>query len=67
MNSFAVDLIGKICNETQTLVSRVKRNTVFVHDVESACRLVLPAELSKFAALEGWLSFIISLIIMNFR
>jgi len=53
LNSFVNDTFEKIVGESGKLCKYGKRQTLSAREVQSACRLVLPGELSKHALSEG--------------
>ena len=53
MNSFVMDNFEKIAQESAKLAKTSKKATLSAREVQSAIRLVLPAELSKHAITEG--------------
>ena len=53
LNSFVHDTFEKIVSEAGTLCKYGKKHTLTAREVQSACRLVLPGELSKHALSEG--------------
>ena len=52
-NSFVNDMFERIYDEACKLAAYNKRSTITPRDIQFACRLVLPGELSKHAELEG--------------
>jgi len=53
MNSFIGDIFGRIAAEAGRLVQYNKKQTLSSREIQTACRLVLPGELSKHAVSEG--------------
>ena len=53
MNSFIGDVFGRIATEAGHLVQYNKKMTLSSREIQTACRLVLPGELSKHAVSEG--------------
>merc|ERR1719267_93404 len=53
MNSQVNDTFERISSEALKLSRLSKGQTLSVKDIQSACRLVLPGELSKHAVAEG--------------
>ena len=53
INSFVQDTFEKVCSEASKLCKYGKRQTLSAREVQSACKLVLPGELSKHALSEG--------------
>ena len=53
LNSFVNDTFERIMVESSRLCKYGKRNTLSAREVQSACKLVLPGELSKHALSEG--------------
>lgn len=53
MNSFCTDVFERIADEAAALVRINKSHTLSSREVQTAVRLVLPAELAKHAMAEG--------------
>ena len=53
LNSLINDLFDKITIEAGKLVRYAKKTTLTSRDIQTAVRLVLPGELSKYAVSEG--------------
>ena len=53
MESFVVDIFGKIATEAGKLVQYNKKCTLSSRDIQTAVRLILPGELAKHAISEG--------------
>ena len=53
VNSFVNDIFARIAGEAANLVRANKKRTLGSRDVQTAVRLVLPAELAKHAMAEG--------------
>jgi histone H2B len=53
MNSFIGDIFGRIATEAGRLVQYNAKATLSSREIQTACRLVLPGELSKHAVSEG--------------
>jgi len=53
MNSFIGDIFGRIAAEAGRLVQYNTKATLSSREIQTACRLVLPGELSKHAVSEG--------------
>jgi histone H2B len=53
MNSFIGDVFGRIATEAGRLVQYNTKSTLSSREIQTACRLVLPGELSKHAVSEG--------------
>ena len=53
LNSFVHDTFEKICTEASKLCKYGGKSTLSAREVQSACKLVLPGELSKHALSEG--------------
>jgi histone H2B len=53
LNSFVNDTFEKLVGESAKLCKYGKKQTLSAREVQSACRLVLPGELSKHALSEG--------------
>ena len=53
MNSFIGDIFGRIATEAGRLVQYNSKATLSSREIQTACRLVLPGELSKHAVSEG--------------
>ncbi|KAG9392618.1 Histone H2B [Carpediemonas membranifera] len=53
MDSLVVDLFERIAEEAGRLARLNKRSTLSSREIHSACRLVLPGELSRHAISEG--------------
>jgi histone H2B len=53
MNSFVNDMFEKIITETANLVKYNNKNTLNAKDIQTAVRLLLSGELSKYACTEG--------------
>ena len=53
VNSFVNDIFGRIAGEAANLVRANKKRTLGSREVQTAVRLVLPAELAKHAMAEG--------------
>ena len=53
LNSFVHDSFEKIVGEAGTLCKYAKKQTLTAREIQSACRLILPGELSKHALSEG--------------
>lgn len=53
MNSFIGDIFGRIAVEAGRLVQYNSKATLSSREIQTACRLVLPGELSKHAVSEG--------------
>jgi len=53
LNSFVSDMFERIATEAATLVRVNKKRTLGSREVQTAVRLVLPAELAKHAMAEG--------------
>jgi histone H2B len=53
MNSFIGDVFGRIAAEAGRLVQYNTKATLSSREIQTACRLVLPGELSKHAVSEG--------------
>ncbi len=53
MDSLVVDLFERIAEEAGRLAHLNKRSTLSSREIHSACRLVLPGELSRHAISEG--------------
>jgi len=53
VNSFVTDIFERIANEAASLARINKRRTLGSREVQTAVRLVLPAELAKHAMSEG--------------
>jgi len=53
LNCFVSDTFEKIVGEAGKLCKYGKRQTLSAREVQSACKLVLPGELSKHALSEG--------------
>ena len=53
MNSFVMDIFERIGNEASKLAKYNKKSTITSHDIQTACRLLLPGELAKHAVSEG--------------
>ena len=53
MNSFINDIFERIALEASKLVRYNKKHTLSAREVQSAVKLLLPAELAKHAIIEG--------------
>jgi histone H2B len=53
MNSFVNDVFERIAAEASRLAHISKRSTISSREIQTACRLILPGELSKHAVSEG--------------
>ena len=53
MESFVVDMFGKIATQASKLVQYNKKCTLSSRDIQTAVRLILPGELAKHAISEG--------------
>ena len=53
MESFVVDMFGKIATQAGKLVQYNKKCTLSSRDIQTAVRLILPGELAKHAISEG--------------
>lgn len=53
MNSFVVDIFGRIAKEGGTLVSKNDKNTLGTREIQTSTALVLPGDLGKHALSEG--------------
>ncbi|CCW65693.1 unnamed protein product [Phytomonas sp. EM1] len=53
VNSFVNDIFERIATEAATLVRVNKKRTLGARELQTAVRLVLPAELAKHAMAEG--------------
>mmetsp|Transcript_69144 Transcript_69144/g.80618 ORF Transcript_69144/g.80618 Transcript_69144/m.80618 type:complete len:113 (+) Transcript_69144:49-387(+) len=53
LNSFVNDMFERIATEAATLVRVNKKRTLGSREIQTAVRLVLPAELAKHAMAEG--------------
>ena len=53
LNSFMNDIFDKICYEAGNLCRFNKKQTLASREIQTACKLVLPGELSKHAVSEG--------------
>lgn len=53
VNSFVSDVFDRIASEAATLVRVNKKRTLGARELQTAVRLVLPAELAKHAMAEG--------------
>ena len=53
MNSFVNDVFERIAAEASRLAHINKKSTISSREIQSACRLILPGELSKHAVSEG--------------
>ena len=53
MNSFVSDLFERLASEAATLVRVNKKRTLGAREIQTAVRLVLPADLAKHAMAEG--------------
>lgn len=53
MNSFILDMFDRMATESIQLMLRQGRKTLGTREMQTACRLVLPGELSKHAVVEG--------------
>merc|ERR1712228_671145 len=53
LNSFVIDIFGKIMNEASKLSKYSKKLTLSAREIQSACKLILPGELSKHSISEG--------------
>ena len=53
VNNLVTDTFERIASEASKLCRATKRSTLSTRDVQSACSLVLPGELSKHAVAEG--------------
>ncbi|KAG5486120.1 hypothetical protein LSCM4_06828 [Leishmania orientalis] len=53
VNSFVNDIFERIATEAATIVRCNKKRTLGAREVQTAVRLVLPAELAKHAMAEG--------------
>ena len=53
MNSFVTDIFERVANEAASLARINKKKTLGSREVQTAVRLVLPAELAKHAMSEG--------------
>ena len=53
MNSFIGDIFQRIATEAGKLAAYTSRSTLSSREIQTACRLVLPGELSKHAVSEG--------------
>jgi len=53
MNSFVSDLFERVASEAAALVRANKKRTLGAREVQTAVRLVLPADLAKHAMAEG--------------
>jgi len=53
MNSFIADIFQRIAGEAGKLASYNSKATLSSREIQTACKLVLPGELSKHAVSEG--------------
>eukprot|EP00758_Cryptobia_borreli_P009398 Tbor_TRINITY_DN5477_c0_g5::TRINITY_DN5477_c0_g5_i1::g.25432::m.25432/K11252/H2B; histone H2B len=53
VNSFVIDIFERIAAEAASLVRDNKKRTLGSSEIQTAVRLVLPAELAKHAMAEG--------------
>ena len=53
LNSFVNDTFEKIATEAGKLCKYGSKQTMSARDIQSACKLILPGELSKHAISEG--------------
>lgn len=53
VNSFVNDIFGRVASEAANLVRVNKKRTLGSREIQTAVRLVLPAELAKHAMAEG--------------
>ncbi|AYU77896.1 histone H2B [Leishmania donovani] len=53
VNSYVSDVMERICTEAAVLVRTNKKRTLGAREVQTAVRVVLPAELAKHAMAEG--------------
>lgn len=53
LNSFIHDVFSQISVEAGKLVKYGKRQTLGAREIQTACKLILPGELSKHAVSEG--------------
>ncbi|RNF03582.1 histone H2B [Trypanosoma rangeli] len=53
VNSFVSDLFERIASEAATVVRANKKRTLGARELQTAVRLVLPADLAKHAMAEG--------------
>lgn len=53
VNSFVNDIFGRVAGEAANLVRANKKRTLGSREIQTAVRLVLPAELAKHAMAEG--------------
>ena len=53
VNSFVNDIVARIAGEAANLVRANKKRTLGSREIQTAVRLVLPAELAKHAMAEG--------------
>jgi histone H2B len=53
LNSLVVDFIDRIATEGAALARGVKKQTLGSREIQTAVRLILPAELAKHAMAEG--------------
>ncbi|XQJ26501.1 Core histone H2A/H2B/H3/H4, putative [Leishmania guyanensis] len=53
MNSYVTDLLERVASEAASIVRVNKKRTLGAREVQTAVRLVLPAELAKHAMAEG--------------
>merc|ERR1711985_38995 len=53
MNSFIVDIFGRIALDASRLTVHAKKPTITSREIQTAVRLILPGELAKHAISEG--------------
>ncbi|CBZ24291.1 histone H2B [Leishmania mexicana MHOM/GT/2001/U1103] len=53
VNSYVNDVMERICTEAASIVRANKKRTLGAREVQTAVRIVLPAELAKHAMAEG--------------
>merc|ERR1712137_1401074 len=53
MNSFVIDIFGRIAAEASKLAMYNKKSTINGREIQTAVRLLLPGELAKHAVSEG--------------
>lgn len=53
LNSFVSDIFERIAAEASKLAVYNNRSTISSREIQTACRLILPGELSKHAISEG--------------
>eukprot|EP01070_Trichotokara_eunicae_P011154 Trichotokara_eunicae@DN6820_c0_g1_i1.p1 len=53
LNSFVNDVFDRVATEAQSLLKHAKKDTLTAREIQAACRLVLPAELSQHAVAQS--------------